>query len=350
MLQPSRTEEFDDSKGAPDPGASVSVKRMTMASSPEGLRSPWEGASSPSRTRQAKERCKRCDEWQRKFKEQNVSYFRESGHFQHAIKKLLVRCSESMPDKQYRQLEASLQLDVRFFSEHGGADMDFTEDSPAIRRNDDDALATLQERITALEQENEGQQKHIEELEAAARGKADAAEARRNLMVRAPAPTTGTETVTETVLKVEVMCQTDQPQPRSARSARSSTQESQPESYVDPSSLVKKELDKVTAKCDFLASSLQTAKNDHKAVINERNELEKKVRELQASLDRRYSTNVPGVQVPLAAAAALKADRRSKKAAQDADLTYATLDTYSQQLEMSLLSEIKALNQTLSKF
>merc|ERR1719375_1625660 len=38
-----------------------------------------------------------------------------------------------------------------------------------------------------------------------------------------------------------------------------------------------------------------------------------------------------------------------KKAGEDADLTYATLDTYGQQLEMSLQGEIRALNVTLTK-
>jgi len=38
-----------------------------------------------------------------------------------------------------------------------------------------------------------------------------------------------------------------------------------------------------------------------------------------------------------------------KKAAEDADLTFATLDTYGQQLEISLSNEIGALNKTLSK-
>lgn len=38
-----------------------------------------------------------------------------------------------------------------------------------------------------------------------------------------------------------------------------------------------------------------------------------------------------------------------KKAGEDADLTYATLDTYGQQLDVSLLGEISALNQSLTK-
>lgn len=38
-----------------------------------------------------------------------------------------------------------------------------------------------------------------------------------------------------------------------------------------------------------------------------------------------------------------------KKASEDADLTFATMDTYGQQLEMSLQNEISALNKTLAK-
>ncbi|CAK0841473.1 unnamed protein product [Prorocentrum cordatum] len=103
-------------------------------------------------------------------REQNVSYFRESGHFQHAIKKLLSRCSDYMPEKHYRQLEQSLQLDVRFFSEHNVVDADFSVDSPRFHRGgDEEAMAELKEKNGSLEEENEALQKQVEELEASLR-------------------------------------------------------------------------------------------------------------------------------------------------------------------------------------
>ncbi|CAK0841472.1 unnamed protein product, partial [Prorocentrum cordatum] len=149
---------------------SSSLKRMTMASGPESCRPPWEAEARTQRVRKAKEKCMRCEEWKRKFREQNVSYFRESGHFQHAIKKLLSRCSDYMPEKHYRQLEQSLQLDVRFFSEHNVVDADFSVDSPRFHRGgDEEAMAELKEKNGSLEEENEALQKQVEELEASLR-------------------------------------------------------------------------------------------------------------------------------------------------------------------------------------
>lgn len=266
--------EADSKEGA----VSHSEKRMTMASSPEGCRPPWEAEA---RARKAKEKCMRCEEWKRKFREQNVSYFRESGHYWHAIKKLLSRCADSMPEKQYRQLEQSLQLDVRFFSEHNAMDTDFLEDFSGFGRGDAEAMAELKEKNASLEEENEALERKVEELEAGLRLAHDEAVALKRSQ-RPERPTTAPD-------KAEVHCQTG---PELLQQDEDITFQ------VDHTELVKKELDKVTMSRDSLATALQASQQEVKAAALERKALEQRVRELMDQLERKINAAIPGEKMP----------------------------------------------------
>jgi len=277
MLEVDRDNGHDDPKDVPN-----AIKRMTMASSPEGCQPPWEVERVK---RRAREKCTRCEEWKRKYREQNASYFRESGHFQHAIKRLLNRCSDYMTEKQYRQLEQSLQLDVRFFTEHSGmGDADFKDDSPRFQR-DEEGVAQLQEKIASLEQENEALQNHNDELEASLRHAHETAISNR----RAAHPK---EQRSEPPAAVNVHCQTS-PEP-----GEHGEHGEEFSFRLDPAELVKKELDKMTKNRDSLAEALRAAQQDMKATAADRSSLEQRVRDLQQQLERKFSVTVPGVSLP----------------------------------------------------
>lgn len=169
----------------------------TQLASPNGLISDSKVMGGTTRSRRSvRARCGNCDGWRTKYYSQSKRFYCEAEHLRHAVRKCLNYCSTSMPRESYRQLEASLQLDVRFMSEHGAQEVG--EDGVALDQLQVllGEIASLKEAVAALEGDNEQLE---EELKAAGKDRD------RPARVIGRAAAGGAKQTTQT----SVECQTD---------------------------------------------------------------------------------------------------------------------------------------------
>lgn len=116
--------------------------------------------------------CKDCAELREKHMAEKRKYFMEVGHLRRAVNKLLDQCANFMSSTSFHKFKETLQLEVRYLTEHG--DEEVMSRSPSSGRTSPGSpkmgmsYGRMEERINMLEEQNaklEKQNKRlIEEL------------------------------------------------------------------------------------------------------------------------------------------------------------------------------------------